>query len=39
MIAGMATHTSITDFLNLTIKQFTQVFLSIIGVLEKRKNQ
>lgn len=39
MIAGMMTHTSITDLLNLTIKQFTQVFLSIINVMEKRKNQ
>jgi len=37
IIAGMATHTSIPDFLNMTIRRFYQVFVSICDVMEKRK--
>ena len=38
ILAGMITHTSITDFLNMTIRQFYRVFVSICDVLEKRKH-
>ena len=33
----MITHTSISDFMNMTLKQFYRIFLSICNVLEKRK--
>ena len=35
----MTTHTSITDFMNMTLKRFYQVFVSICNVLEKRKGE
>lgn len=34
--AGMVTHTSIPDFLNMTISRFFSVYSSIFSVLEKR---
>jgi len=35
----MATHTSITDFMDMTLKRFYQVFVAICNVLEKRKGE
>lgn len=34
----MVTHTSIPDFLNMTIRQFYQIYVAICNVMEKRRN-
>jgi len=35
----MITHTSINDFLNMTIQRFYQIFVVIADVMEKRKQE
>lgn len=37
ILASMITHTSITDFMNMEIRLFYRVFISICDVLEKKK--
>ena len=37
--AGMITHTSIADFLEMPIGRFFNVFIAIAEVLEKRRRQ
>lgn len=38
-MASMITHTSITDFLGMTITKFNKTLHAIVSVLEKRKRQ
>lgn len=33
----MVTHTSISDFMGMTLKRFYQIFVSTCNILEKRK--
>lgn len=33
----MVTHTSISDFMDMTLKRFYQIFVSTCNILEKRK--
>ena len=37
ILAGMITHTSINDFLEMPIMRFYRIFITIGTVLEKRK--
>ena len=38
IVAGMITHTSVTDFLQLTVRQFYEILLAAVRVAEKRKS-
>lgn len=38
ILAGMVTHTSIKDFMDMTILRFYDIFVTLMNVLEKRKH-
>ena len=38
ILAGMVTHTSIKDFMDMKIPRFFDLFITLMNVLEKRKH-
>ena len=38
-IASMLTHTSILDFMNMTLKQFYRIYVAIGNVTEKKRRR
>lgn len=38
ILAGMVTHTSVKDLMDMTIMRFYDIFVTLVKVLEKRKH-